>query len=415
VAISNGQPVDAETDNAGFMDKNADTFTTGVVSLQNTDSGSGPEVENTQKEINGQNSFTGREADSDFDATPVWENDDVGDPTDSLKDRSEALTAQFNTTNGHNHDGEDSPNIPYENIEGVQLVLSYSKIANQSAIGESIDISSVLSGQAVSSGSTSRGVIVTDPYNKAILSDEFGKIIQDESGNEVYGRVTNSGGIVGTWTLSFFSMVNGVQTAYSFEDSTTIKVIYPRLYSESDRPVYENVVSREMERGGGGSGSGSGGGTSLSWRNDGDATAEEETLFGLRAFYLTKGAGQKVTASFRVPSTYKAGKPISAMFGITGDTTTGDVALSSTTRCIRSGESVGDTTHENSSLVAATISNIGAFMPVVIALSDSSGAIGGRSVSPGDLLIAEITTDDANFTNSGRCAIIPDTTEVTTI
>lgn len=65
------------------------------------------------------------------------------------------------------------------------------------------------------------GVITTSPNNRVEIYNATTKEkINDASGDEVYGRLTHSGGV---YTLSYFTLPSsGTETAYNFASSTSI-------------------------------------------------------------------------------------------------------------------------------------------------------------------------------------------------
>jgi hypothetical protein len=73
------------------------------------------------------------------------------------------------------------------------------------------------------SNSGGLGVIVTPPSNRCEIYNATSKDkISSASGEEVYARLTQSGGV---YTLSYFTLENnGTETAYSFGSSTPIDV-----------------------------------------------------------------------------------------------------------------------------------------------------------------------------------------------
>ena len=70
------------------------------------------------------------------------------------------------------------------------------------------------------SASLGLGVITTTTANKVQIYDNTTKDkLSDGSGNELYGRITEAAGV---YTLSFYSLVAGVETAYTFGTTTNI-------------------------------------------------------------------------------------------------------------------------------------------------------------------------------------------------
>lgn len=234
MSVSNGQIADENTFNDSFLSRTAtNTDTIAKVDLKNADAASGANVINAQREINSNNAFSGRPSGSAHDATPAWVNTQVGSGSDNLKARSEALTEKFDPVTGHNHDGsagsggpidaDDLANVPLRGYvkQGVDIV---------GAAGLDEDISAQFSTKEPSSGPTVEGVPVTAPYNKAFIRlTTSNDPIEDGSGNQVYGRITNSGGLGGTWTLTFYVDDGGVETPYNMS-SSNISFWYQELF-----------------------------------------------------------------------------------------------------------------------------------------------------------------------------------------
>lgn len=82
---------------------------------------------------------------------------------------------------------------------------------------------------------TQMGIVLT-PYgdNKIEVWNNTTKDkIADNNGNEVYGRLTEAGGV---YTLSFFSLVVGVETAYTFDVDTDIDYLFSYQYDFRNLP-----------------------------------------------------------------------------------------------------------------------------------------------------------------------------------
>lgn len=72
----------------------------------------------------------------------------------------------------------------------------------------------------VSSGVTVVGVVTASGKNLAALYDATTKLkIKDGDDNEVYARLTESGGV---YTITYYSLVAGTETSYSFASDTSI-------------------------------------------------------------------------------------------------------------------------------------------------------------------------------------------------
>jgi hypothetical protein len=111
------------------------------------------------------------------------------------------------------------------------IVAAGVRVSGISANGASSNVTSALTTALASAGrgatqvplqpsvSEGLGLITTSPLNivQISLASTGEKIAANN--NEVYGRVTESGGI---YTLTYFTSVNGTETAYSFPSATVI-------------------------------------------------------------------------------------------------------------------------------------------------------------------------------------------------
>lgn len=244
MGVAIGSPVSAANTNQAFLDANGDDTTIGRVTLANTLTESGTQVDNTQRELNAEASYTGMPLNSAKDVVPAWVNNDVGTNSDTLKERGDALTAKFNNTTGHKHTGAagDAPQVSSVDLANVQLsgyMIQGSTLVG--VTGSTLDVSTQFAGFLASSGSSSKGVVVTPGLNQNILHNTDGTNIEDGSGNEVYGRLTNSGLV---WTLDFYSLVAGVETVYSFATATDIVQYFQQLFNPVvDAPVYTTLLT----------------------------------------------------------------------------------------------------------------------------------------------------------------------------
>jgi hypothetical protein len=235
--------VSAANTNQAFIDANGDDSTIGRLDLDNTLPESGSSVQNIQRAHNAISSYSGMPLNSAKDVVPTWVNGDVGTSSDTLRAKSDALTAKFNSSSGHQHTGGsgDAPRIQGSYIASVPLRGSMINGTNIVGItGTSTDVSSLLLGKIPSASSVVKGVVTNAPYNKIILRELDGTEVIDSLGNEVYGRLTFSASV---WTLSYFSFVSGLETAYSFAVSTDLLWWYQELFNPIvDSPVYSDFV-----------------------------------------------------------------------------------------------------------------------------------------------------------------------------
>lgn len=235
MTVSNGQLANQNTFNNGFVSRTSDTSTAGKLDLINADSAvSGPSIVNSQREHNSIASFVGKAINVAKDALPSWTNTNVGTSGDDLKIRAEALTAKF-----LNISASEIVLVPLRGYEkqGTNLI---------GVTGTSTNVSTQMSGKTPSTLVTSQGVVVNTPYNKTYIArKDTLDPIEDGSGNRVYGRITESSGV---WTLSYYVLIAGVETAYTFA-STDISWWYQELFNplSSSSPTYSEAFVMPSE------------------------------------------------------------------------------------------------------------------------------------------------------------------------
>jgi hypothetical protein len=241
--VSPGSPVSAANTNQAFIDANGDDATIGRLDLNNSLTESGSSVVNIQRAHNAVSSYTGMPLNSAKDVLPAWTNNDVGSNSDNLKVRADQLTAKFNLSTGHKHTGAvgDAPPISSVDIANVKLRGYFLAGTNLSGVtGNNTDVTSELTGQTPSGGLTSKGVVVTNPYNKVIIYYLNGDQVEDSLGNEVYAKITYSSP---NYTLTYYSVQSGIETAYTFTGSNSLQWFYQQLYNPiSDAPVYSELA-----------------------------------------------------------------------------------------------------------------------------------------------------------------------------
>lgn len=130
MSVSNGQVANQTTFNNAFVSRTVDSSTVGKVDLLNEDAESGATVENIQRELNSEASYTGKSLESAFDDLPAWGNNDVGTSGDNLTERADALTAAFNATTGHNHEGGTGEGPPLATAGLENDAVTNTKLAN---------------------------------------------------------------------------------------------------------------------------------------------------------------------------------------------------------------------------------------------------------------------------------------------
>lgn len=107
----------------------------------------------------------------------------------------------------------------------------------------------------VSTGEDSVGVVTTGAHNRVELYSATSKQkISDSTGNEVYARLTQSGGV---YTLTYYSLVAGTETAYTFDESTSIdfefayRFDFHRIPADAGIGVKQRNVDDDSDGGGG--------------------------------------------------------------------------------------------------------------------------------------------------------------------
>lgn len=76
----------------------------------------------------------------------------------------------------------------------------------------------------VSTDEATMGVVTASPNNRVEVNDATSKNkFQDLQGNEVYGRIAQATSV---YTLSFYTLVNGAETAYNFANATSIDFFF---------------------------------------------------------------------------------------------------------------------------------------------------------------------------------------------
>lgn len=250
--IINGTPVDAVTTNTALLGRQADDTATGIITFANTSAGSGATVDNIQGQVNSLNYFTGTPANYGPAPVPVpaWTTNESFSSTDNLFDRTNSLSDKFPVATGHAHDGTPGGGAPVvaTSISGVTLLGRVVRgVDITGVIGGSTDVSVQFASSNASTNTTTQGVVVNAPYNKVVLRQATGPNTGDEfvdgSGNEVYARITNVGGLGGTWTLTYYVDIAGTETPYSFGSSVDVAFYYQQLINPIASPyVYSEFA-----------------------------------------------------------------------------------------------------------------------------------------------------------------------------
>ena len=135
--------------------------------------------------------------------------------------------------------------IQPKQIQKVQIAPII--ISNKSVTGSSVIVTTDISGALnnaganlssvpfqVSSGEGVIGIVASGSNQKcSVFSNLSSDSIYDSNGGQVYGKLTQASSI---YTLSFFSVVAGVETAYSFGTATAINFAFNYRFSWATYP-----------------------------------------------------------------------------------------------------------------------------------------------------------------------------------
>jgi hypothetical protein len=105
--------------------------------------------------------------------------------------------------------------------------------------GQTLDVSSKMSGYSASNSESEEGIVVFSPYNKVNLIDaDTGNPVKDGA-DDVFGRLTKSGS---NWTLSFYKMVGSTENTYPLS-SRTFNWYVQRIFNLYSLPLFDTTVS----------------------------------------------------------------------------------------------------------------------------------------------------------------------------
>jgi hypothetical protein len=139
--------------------------------------------------------------------------------------------------------------LPQINSKQILKVLAgVVRLGGVSATGGSTNITTAL-GTALSTAgaggvsvpvqpsvSLGLGLITTGSTNRVEIND--GTLFV--SGNEVYGRLTETGGV---YTVTYFTLVAGVETAHSFGSATTVNLDIPYRFDFARYPTDSPIAT----------------------------------------------------------------------------------------------------------------------------------------------------------------------------
>ena len=97
--------------------------------------------------------------------------------------------------------------------------------------GTSQDVSADFTGKTAGGTDTVEGVYTVPPQNVVYMYNaDTGKSFQDSSGRQIFARLTEAAGV---WTLSYFVLIAGVETAHDFTGSGDVGEPYNYRYCET--------------------------------------------------------------------------------------------------------------------------------------------------------------------------------------
>lgn len=156
--------------------------------------------------------------------------------------------------------------IQSKQIEHIES--AYVRIAGFSATGASNNATTAITTALSTAGrggvsvplqvSTSEnvvGVITTGSFNRVELWNGTTKQkMSDSTGNEVFGRLTQSGGV---YTLTYYTLQSGTETAFTFASATTVDIEFAyrfdfhRVPADSAIGVKQRNIDDDSDGGGG--------------------------------------------------------------------------------------------------------------------------------------------------------------------
>jgi len=233
MSVTNGQNADETTFNTAFVSRSADTSASGKIDLENADTTDLIDVQRVVNEIADQSGIANQAA---TDATAkTYSSNNVVANGDDQKTAVGKLDGEFDTSTGHDHDGVNSKAISADALGDFNNLWSdYVEETFTGAAGTSDDVSADFAAKT-SGGDANTAGVITDPPNNlvSIVVSSDNSEVEDGSGRRVFGRLTEA---AGTWTLSYFVNISGVETAHSLT-STDIRYFYREVFAGSDRPT----------------------------------------------------------------------------------------------------------------------------------------------------------------------------------
>lgn len=237
MSVVNGQIANQTTFNNAFMSRTSSTTSTvAQVALNNPEVESGANVSNAQRAIN--ETFDAVGITGVNDATrKVYSSNNVVADGDSRKVAIGKLDAEFNETTGHDHSsiGGGKPISANNLADFNKLIAVQQTIFYTTGLASEDDVTTPMAGKIPDGDDVTEGVLTDPSLNKVWIMDNVMKeTIEDALGNTVYGRITES---AGDWKISYFTLVEGVETAYTFTVNYDIIAIFREVVTYANRPT----------------------------------------------------------------------------------------------------------------------------------------------------------------------------------
>lgn len=235
MGVENGGPVEASYTNSKLISRTQDSSTIGRVGLLNGLPESGAGVVNAQRAINKSFSTLGITGETDANALVYSSNERIVD-TETFKQSIEKLDQAFNSGTGHTHSGlaGQGGQISAANLTQLNYYrASWQFMTITGANGSTYDVSTEFASETPGGGTSTVGVITSAPSNRVYVYGVNGDALEDAEGQRIYARITESAGV---WTLSFYTLEAGVETAHALA-SQDIQIYFLKVFTLEDIPT----------------------------------------------------------------------------------------------------------------------------------------------------------------------------------
>lgn len=118
----------------------------------------------------------------------------------------------------------------------------------------SLDVTGSMVGKTPGGSSSVEGVVTVTPNNRVIIRDDDGDAIKDSSGDKIFGRITESGGV---WTLTF-KVIDDVSGEIDFDMTpfagNTLQWWIHETFSLENLPTFDSLSLIDQDEVAGGTG-----------------------------------------------------------------------------------------------------------------------------------------------------------------